>query len=102
MASIGFAADPVKMMTSWVGMVVKEGSRNLKEAQFTGLGGTFRRWEGQEWVLGSWLPRLDGWSYQASRGQGPRSSLGGRGSSWGPLDGGAFEIPRRYQVSSWM
>lgn len=29
MSSTGFAADPVKMTTSWVGMVVKKGSRSL-------------------------------------------------------------------------
>lgn len=28
MGSIGFAADPVKMTTSWVAMVVTEGSRS--------------------------------------------------------------------------
>lgn len=29
MGSIGFAADPVKMRTSWMGVVVREGSRSL-------------------------------------------------------------------------
>lgn len=29
MASIGFAADPVKMTKSWRGMVMREGSRSL-------------------------------------------------------------------------